>query len=31
MHRGWRAAEVKLPQLAPGHDVHILAPAEVEL
>lgn len=30
-HRGWRAATVKLPKLADGHDVHVLAPAEVEL
>jgi hypothetical protein len=31
MHRGWQVAEFKLPKLATGHDVHILAPAEVEL
>lgn len=30
-HRGWRAAEVRLPQLAPGHDASVIAPAEVEL
>ena len=30
-HRGWRATEVRLPTLAPGHDARILAPAEVEL
>lgn len=30
-HRGWRAAEVRLPKLATGHDTAILAPAEVEL
>ena len=30
-HRGWRVTAVKLPQLAEGHDVRILAPAEVEL
>ena len=30
-HRGWRAAEVRLPQLAAGHDARVLAPAEVEL
>ena len=30
-HRGWRATEVRLPKLAEGHDVHVLAPAEVEL
>ncbi len=31
MHRGWRVAEIKLPRLAEGHDVRVLAPAEVEL
>jgi hypothetical protein len=31
IHRGWRASKVKLPKIAEGHDVHILAPAEVEL
>ena len=30
-HRGWRAAEVRLPKLAESHDASILAPAEVEL
>ena len=30
-HRGWRAAQVKLPRLAEGHDARVLAPAEVEL
>ncbi len=30
-HRGWRATEAKLPKLAEGHDVNVLAPAEVEL
>lgn len=30
-HRGWRAAEVKLPRLTEGHDARVLAPAEVEL
>jgi hypothetical protein len=30
-HRGWRAVDVKLPQMAQGHDAKILAPAEVEL
>lgn len=30
-HRGWRAADVKLPKLAAGHDATIVAPAEVEL
>jgi hypothetical protein len=31
IHRGWRAAEVNLPRLAPGHDASIIAAAEVEL
>jgi len=30
-HRGWRVTEIKLPQVAAGHDLSILAPAEVEL
>ncbi|HET8747256.1 MAG TPA: DUF2760 domain-containing protein [Ramlibacter sp.] len=30
-HRGWRVAEVKLPQLAEGHDTRVLAAAEVDL
>jgi hypothetical protein len=30
-HRGWRATEVRLPKLASGHDVTVLAQAEVEL
>lgn len=30
-HRGWRATEVHLPQLAPRHDARVLAQAEVEL
>jgi Domain of unknown function (DUF2760) len=30
-HRGWRATKVVLPQLAPGHDAHVIMPAEVEL
>jgi hypothetical protein len=30
-HRGWRATEVRLPKLAKDHDVHVIAPAEVEL
>lgn len=30
-HRGWRVAEVRLPQLAERHDTRVLAPAEVEL
>lgn len=31
VHRGWRVAAVKLPKLVDGHDVRVLAPAEVEL
>jgi len=30
-HRGWRAAEVRLPKLTQSHDASVLAPAEVEL
>ena len=30
-HRGWRASETRLPKLAEGHDVTVLAQAEVEL
>jgi len=30
-HRGWRAVDVKLPTAVAGHDVHILAQAEIEL
>jgi hypothetical protein len=30
-HKGWIARETKLPKLAVGHNVNILAPAEVEL
>ena len=30
-HRGWRIAETRLPKLAEGHDVRVLAQAEVEL
>lgn len=31
VHRGWRVKETKLPRIAAGHDLTILAPAEVEL
>lgn len=31
VHRGWKASEVKLPQITEGHDCSIIAPAEVEL
>jgi hypothetical protein len=30
-HRGWRVTEVRLPKVASGHDLAVLAPAEVEL
>ena len=30
-HRGWRATNTRLPQLAAGHDATVLAQAEVEL
>ncbi len=30
-HRGWRAPDTRLPQLAPGHDATVLAQAEIEL
>ena len=30
-HRGWRATANHLPKIAEGHDVAVLAPAEVEL
>lgn len=30
-HRGWRATEVRLPQLSKGHDASMIAAAEVEL
>lgn len=30
-HRGWRATQCRLPKVADGHDVTVLAPAEVEL
>jgi len=31
IHKGWKVSEIKLPKIAAGHDVSILAPAEVEL
>lgn len=31
VHRGWRTRSVRLPKLSEGHDVGVLAPAEVEL
>jgi hypothetical protein len=30
-HRGWRATRLELPRAVGAYDVHILAPAEVEL
>lgn len=30
-HRGWRLAELSLPEVADGYDPRIVAPAEVEL
>jgi len=30
-HAGWRATRIELPKLADGHDVRVVAPAEVEL
>jgi hypothetical protein len=30
-HAGWRVARIELPKLSDGHDVHVIAPAEVEL
>jgi len=30
-HKGWRVTELRLPKVAAGHDLTILAPAEVEL
>lgn len=30
-HRGWKAKDIKLPQLTAEHEASILAPAEVEL
>ena len=30
-HRGWKATDVRLPQLSKEHDASVLAPAEVEL
>jgi hypothetical protein len=30
-HAGWRASRIELPKLSEGHDVQVLAPAEVEL
>lgn len=31
VHRGWRVKNITLPKLVEGHDVKVLAPAEIEL
>ncbi|GJL72052.1 MAG: hypothetical protein NMNS01_12510 [Nitrosomonas sp.] len=31
IHRGWRIQKITLPKLTEGHDVKVLAPAEIEL
>lgn len=31
VHRGWRVKKITLPKLTEGHDVRVLAPAEIEL
>jgi hypothetical protein len=31
VHRGWRVTEMDLPRVTGGHDLHIIAAAEVEL
>ena len=30
-HRGWRVRKLELPRAVEGHDVHIVAPAEIEV
>lgn len=30
-HKGWRVENVDLPKIAPGQDVKVLAPAEIEI
>ena len=30
-HKGWRVEKVDLPKIAPGQDVNVLAPAEIEI
>jgi hypothetical protein len=30
-HAGWRVVHIELPKLSAGHDVRVIAPAEVEL
>lgn len=31
IHKGWKVTQTKLPQVTDGHDVSVIAPAEVEL
>jgi hypothetical protein len=31
IHRGWRVTKVNLPKVAAGHDINVIAQAEVEL
>lgn len=31
LHKGWQITNSNLPKLAPGHDVSVVAPAEIEL
>lgn len=30
-HRGWKVTSIELPQVVDGHDLSVIAPAEVEL
>lgn len=30
-HRGWRVTELRLPRVSEGHDLRVIAPAEIEL
>ena len=30
-HKGWRVEKVDLPKIAPGQNVTVLAPAEIEI
>jgi len=31
MHKGWKVTRIQLPEVTAGHNVHVLAPAEVEV
>jgi len=31
MHKGWKVTRIQLPEMTAGHNVHVLAPAEVEV